>query len=84
MQPRDFLEERRGLENYLADLSTGTISIRNYEFKGGSVSEIKQNHPLDKRHRGEYAYHIVRNLVLNGLKLKNNENRIYIYLFLEI
>ena len=77
LQPRDFLEARRGLDNYLDDISNGSISIRNYDFKRESVSEIQQNHPLDKRHRGEYAYHIVRNIVLNGLKLKNNENRIY-------
>ena len=77
LQPRDFLEARRGLGNYLEDLNTGTISIRDYEFGRFGVSETRRNHPLDQRHRGEYAYHIVRNLVLNGLKLKYNENCIY-------
>jgi len=77
LQPRDFSEARRGLENYLEDLNTGTISIRDYEFGEIGVSETRRNHPLDQRHRGEYAYHIVRNLVLNGLKLKYNENCIY-------
>lgn len=77
LQPRDFLEARRGLENYMDDLKNGTISIRDYCLVGNSVTETKQNLALDKRHRGEYAYHIVRNLVMNGLKLKNHENRIY-------
>lgn len=77
LQPRDFFEARRGLENYMFDLKNGTISIREYDLEGERVTETKQNLPLDERHTGEYAYHIVRNLVMNGLKLKNHENRIY-------
>jgi ribonuclease H / adenosylcobalamin/alpha-ribazole phosphatase len=77
LQPRDFIEARRGVGDYLTDLNKGVISIRDYEFSGDSVSEVKRVHPLDDRHRGEYAYHIVRNLVQNGLKLMNGENKLY-------
>ena len=77
LQPRDFLEARRGLENYIEDLSTGKISIRNYDFGRGKISETRLNKILDSRHQGEYAYHRVRNLLLNGLKLKKNKNCIY-------
>jgi broad specificity phosphatase PhoE len=84
LQPRDFLEARRGLGNYLEDLRIGTISIRDYEFGRNSVSEVRRTHPLDARHRGEYAFHIVRNLVLNGMKLKYSENRLYPIQELEI
>ena len=77
LQPRDFLEARRGLENYLEDLSSGTISIRDYVFGNNDFSEVSRTYPLDDRHKGEYAYHIVRNLVLNGLKLKKKENRLF-------
>ncbi len=77
LQPRDFVEARRGLSNYIDDLKNGVISIRDYEFTDNIVSEAKRSHPLDDRHRGEYAYHIVRNLVLNGLKLMFGENKLY-------
>ena len=77
LQPRDFVEARRGVGNYLDDLKKGVISIRDYEFSRDSVSEVKRMHPLDDRHKGEYAYHIVRNLVQNGLKLMYGENKFY-------
>ena len=77
LQPRDFLEARRGLGNYLEDLRIGMISIRDYEFGKNRVSEVRRTHPLDARHRGEFAFHIVRNLVCNSMKLKYNENRFY-------
>ena len=77
LQPRDFVEARRGVGNYLDDLKKGVISIRDYEFSRDNVSEVNRMHPLDDRHKGEYAYHIVRNLVQNGLKLMYGENKFY-------
>ena len=77
LQVRDFLEARRGLENYLEDLENGTISIRNYEFVQNNPIELKERHPLDERHRGEYAFHIVRNLISNAMKLGHGENRFH-------
>ena len=77
LQPRDFLEARRGMENYLEDLKLGSISIREYTFEEDIVSEQEKTHPLDARHQGEYAFHIVRNLVLNEIKLKYSLNRLY-------
>ena len=75
LQPRDFVEARRGVGNYLDDLKKGVISIRNYEFSKDSISEISRMYTLDDRHKGEYAYHIVRNLIQNGLKLMYGENK---------
>tara|TARA_B100000315_G_scaffold51275_1_gene45790 strand:+ start:5637 stop:7097 length:1461 start_codon:yes stop_codon:yes gene_type:complete len=74
LQFRDFMEVRRSLENYFDDLEHNVISYREYDFTARKVTEIKKNKPLDERHRGEYAYHIVRNLVANYLKLCNNRN----------
>ena len=65
------------MDNYLNDLQDGTISIRDYVFQNTDVAEVVRTHPLDDRHRGEYAYHIVRNLILNKLKLLNAENRLF-------
>ena len=74
LQPRDFLEGRRGLQNYLEDLHQGIISIRNYQFLHGLPTEVINIYPLDQRHKGEYAYHIIRNLLLNLFKLNSKSN----------
>ena len=77
LQFRDFMEVRRSMENYIVDLANNVISYREYDFEGDDVVEIKKNKELDERHQGEYAYHIVRNLVANYLKLCNNKNDSY-------
>lgn len=77
LQPRDFLEARRGLGDYLDDLDCGRISYRRYEFDAHEVREVKESQPLDSRHRGEFAYHIFRNLMANCCKLLNRENMLY-------
>ena len=74
LQFRDFMEVRRSLENYINDLDNNVISYRKYNFTNGDVNEIKKNKLLDQRHQGEYAYHIVRNLIANYLKLNINKN----------
>lgn len=75
LQPRQFFEVRRSLNDYLEDISSGTISFRRHCFDGDIRSEILERLPLDYRHQGEYAYHIVRNLVANYAKLIFKENR---------
>ena len=77
LQFRDFMEVRRSLENYIDDLDSNVISYREYNFKSDEISEIKKKKPLDNRHCGEYSYHIIRNLVINYLKLCNNKNNSY-------
>ena len=74
LQPRDFLESRRGLKNYLEDLHQGIISIRNYNFFQGFPTEVVKKYPLDQRHIGEYTNHIIRNLLLNSFKLNLKSN----------
>lgn len=74
LQPRQFLEARRSLSNYLEDIASATISYRRHHFAGGTRSEVLERLPLDQRHQGEYAYHIVRNLVANYAKLVLREN----------
>jgi len=77
IQPRDFVEARRGFTDYLDDLKKGVISIREYELSRDSISESNRLHPIDERHKGEYAFHIVKNLVQNGLKLIYGENKLF-------
>jgi len=77
LQPRDFMEARRGIENYLSDIKNGCVTYRDYVFYESNVSEVKQSHPLDRRHQGEYAFHIVKFLLLNFLKLIHRKNCIF-------
>ena len=76
LQPRDFLGARRGLSNYLDDLDRRVISFRRYQFNGATVSEVTDSQDLDSRHCGEYAYHIMHNLVANYAKLLHADNRL--------
>ena len=74
LQYRDFVEVRRSLNNYLEDLKNNNISYRFYKFEDSFFTEIKKYKFLDKKHKGEYSYHIIKNLVSNYLKLINCEN----------
>lgn len=75
LQPTHFSSARRGLADYLEDIEKGSISYRQYEFSDvGDVAEKKHEHILDSRHKGEYAYHIIHNLLLNYAKLIHGEN----------
>lgn len=74
LQPGDFLNARRSLSNYADDLRRGVISFREYEFTPDGISERIKQAALDARHRGEYAFHIVKNLVQNYAKLMRREN----------
>ncbi|HSI86268.1 MAG: histidine phosphatase family protein [Candidatus Methylacidiphilales bacterium] len=75
LQLRHFMDARRSLSNYMNDLAKGTLSYRKYEFTENGYSEKVCDMPLDARHQGEYAYHIVKNLLGNYAKffLKKNE-----------
>lgn len=75
LEAGDFPAARRGLSNYVADLESGTLSIRRFEPDGDSVIEVEDRISLDRRQQGEYAYHIVRNLVVNALKMRTGRNQ---------
>ncbi len=77
LQPRDFFQARRGLQNYLEDISRGVISYRRYDFENGRVHEILEHKHLDSRHQGEYAFHIAKNLVANYNKLVFQRNVLF-------
>jgi broad specificity phosphatase PhoE/predicted nucleotidyltransferase len=74
LEPGDFPAARRGLANYVADLASGTLSFRRFEPDGDAMIEVADRITLDRRHQGEYAYHIVRNLVVNALKMRTGRN----------
>ncbi len=77
LEPRDFVVARRGLANYVNDLESGTLSVRRFEPDGDRMIEVADCVALDRRHQGEYAYHIVRNLIVNALKMRTGQNRLW-------
>ena len=79
LQLRDFIESRRGIENYLNDLRNRKISFREYGFIGKNYFTKKLNQTLVDRDKFEYIYHIVRNLILNYIKFKKQNNKLVIF-----
>lgn len=77
LQPNHFTHARRGLDDYLEDISKGVISYRRYAFDSGVPQEVLDFHSLDSKHKGEYAYHIVKNLVSNYFKMLLGENIVF-------
>jgi len=78
LQLRDFIESRRGTENYLNDLYNKKISFREYSFVGKTYYTKKLNQDLVDRDKFEYIYHIFRNLILNYIKFKKQNNKLVI------
>ncbi len=74
LQTRDFECARRGLNDYMKDLESGVISYRRYEFQSGKANEVLDQQKLDPRHKGEYAFHIIHNLIVNHAKLILQQN----------
>ena len=76
IQLRDFKEARRNIKDYLSDLKNNSITYHEYDFSIESIKQVKKHMKLDDRHKGEFAYHIVRNLINNYYKLCSNHNRL--------
>ncbi len=74
LQPHHFFGARRSARDYLADLHAGMISYRELKFDGG-YHEVKCGKPMTVRDRHEFAYHIMRFLMQNLLKLVRRDNR---------
>ena len=76
IQFRDFEEARRSTEHYLIDLKTNAISFREYESIDNEFKQVKKNMPMDPKHNGEFAYHIVKNLICNYIKFCSHKNKL--------
>jgi len=76
LQPHHFISGRRSAKDYLSDLNDGVVSYRTLEFdKGSSHRETKRHQPMDMRARCEFAYHVMRFLMQNFLKLITRTNQ---------
>ena len=74
LQPDDFVSARRSLNSYTDDLFRGVLSYRSYSFTDDVPLEKLEQIHLDQRLRGEYAFHIVKNLLQNYFKYVRRQN----------
>ena len=77
VQLNDLVGSRRGLEAYLDDLKNQVISYREYDFTTTPYSEKKHIFQIDNRHQKEYAYHVLKFLQLNLIKILFQVNKRY-------
>ena len=78
LQLRDFIEGRRGVENYLNDLINKKISYREYKFYRKKYKTVSKNIFLSDRDKFEFYFHIVKNLILNFIKFLNKKNQLFL------
>ena len=74
IQLNDFINARRGVENYLNDLINKQVSYREYKFNNKDYKTINRKLKFDKRDKFEFYYHVIKNLILNYIKFINREN----------
>ena len=74
LMPNDFIGSRRGIMDYMEDLSTGTMSIRKFYMEGKSMKTHLERVEMEDKDRFEYAYHMLKFLMLNFLKLHYKQN----------
>ena len=75
VQIEDLIGTRRGMEAYLDDLKSQKISYRAYDFSTNLIAEKKFTHDMDERHQKEYAYHVIKFLMLNLIKIIRQTNQ---------
>ena len=73
----DLFGSRRGLESYLDDLKNQVISYREYDFSTEPYTEKRNVYKIDDRHQKEYAYHVLKFLQVNLIKILFQENKKY-------
>lgn len=74
LQFRDFSEARRGVFEYLKDLSKNKISYREYSFRENKVKIIKKYFKINKLNKRDFIYHIIKFLIINYIKYETQKN----------
>ena len=74
LMPSFFLSSRRGVKDYLGDFEKSIVSYRSYSFRDGEVFEDIHENRMTTRDKYEFAYHILRFLTLNFLKMYHGNN----------
>lgn len=76
LQPHHFLSARRGTKDYLADLTQGVITYRELQCGASGYQEATRQKPMTDRDRHEFAFHVMRFLMQNFLKLVRRTNEV--------
>ncbi len=69
LQPHHFMSSRRSVRDYLRDFHAGVVSYRELDCQADGYREIARSKPMTVRDRHEFAYHILRFLMQNLVKL---------------
>ncbi len=76
LQPKHFFGARRSAAEYLRDFSAGVISYRELICDTDGCQQVTKTKPMGERDRIEFAYHIMRFLMQNLLKLVARANTV--------
>jgi probable phosphoglycerate mutase len=71
------VSSRRSLTNYIDDINKEHISYRKYVFNDNKVSVKKFQFEMNDKMRMEYNFHVVKFILLNMMKIINQENLDY-------
>ena len=74
LEPSYFLNSRRGIKDYMKDLTAGKISYRKYSFEGNKIKEIVKYKKMKNKDYFEFSIHIMKFIMLNFLKMYNKDN----------
>ena len=74
LQPHHFISGRRGVRDYLYDFERAVVSYRELACHETGYEERRCEAPMSARDRYEYAYHVMRFLMQNLLKLLRRNN----------
>ena len=74
LQPRHFVSARRSIQDYLRDYRASVVSFRELACDENGYREVRREKPMTVRDRHEFAYHILRFLMQNTLKLLLRRN----------
>jgi len=74
LEPRHFISGRRGLADYLNDFRARQVSYRRLEISGSGYREVRCSQPMTDRDAHEFAYHVLRFLMQNLVKLVRRRN----------
>src|SRR5262245_57657232 len=75
LQPKHFFNARRSAREYLKDFRNNVVSYRELECEALRHREVPRTKPMTLRDRHEFAYHVMKFLMGNLLKLVSRENR---------
>ncbi len=74
LQPHHFMSSRRSVRDYLRDFHAGVVSYRELDCHADGYREVARSKPMTERDRHEFAYHILRFLMQNLVKLVRRAN----------